>query len=309
MNLDYYLLQEKSTPYSTWPGHTKENYLQFFRNQLDLDNNSETEVFNYSTDTHYYCFIQVENQEWDSSHFGFKCARIKHIYLNEFLSIEEINELCEKVISDLLKYLKFKNYKFVFVDINSNSPILNYFIQRIGFKFIVNWIDGYLPSNQIQGKIIEKNVLINSNEVDDIASISMNHYYKGGRFYSDRNFNPFFVDKMYHDIVINSYNNNDIIVVERDKIKPIGAFISKPIKIYREFNNLRVAHLRFLVMDPNYRGRDIGYKLFSKMLELLSTQCDLIVTGLETNNHISLNLHNKFGFKFNYTHNAYHLWI
>lgn len=294
--------------FSGWTNYNKTNYLDYYSSEIIKDSKCE-KVFTFKLSSKTDCYFHIKELEWDSGHFGFKCAQLKHLYINNDLSIKEFKELITKVKRDLFLYLKSNNYKFLFSDINSCLSKHNQFIQSIGFKFIVNWLDGFYNSDKNKSKLPEDYGLIKPEEVEFIAKISQKYYYKGGRFYSDNNFDNKLVDEMYYSIIINSFQNKDIILTARYENKPIGAFICKPVYTYKTFNSLKVAHLRFLVLDKNFRGKNIGYNLFAAMLTYLNPLADIIVTGIETHNLLSLNLHNKFNFKFNYSHNAYHLWI
>ncbi len=179
----------------------------------------------------------------------------------------------------------------------------------LGFNFVVNWIDGFYKTGSSDNMVSSSYGLIKEGEVEAVSNISKEFYYKHGRFYTDKNFDPRQVDEMYYSIVKNSFKNDDIILIARNNDKPVGAFIAKPVVSYPDFKSLKVAHLRFLVLDNNHRGHKFGQNLFSSMLSYFDDKCDIIVTGLESHNHVSMNLHNKFRFKYNYSHNAYHLWI
>ena len=305
----YYLIKQRiNNPFVLWPGYTNERYFKFIVSQLE-DQNNNFKTFIDKTNDSINCYIQIEKLSWDTNFFKFNCAKIRHIFINEELSFEKITLIASRVGKLLHDYFKSHNYKFIFADIDAHSSKLNYFIQKIGFLFVINWLDGYVRSDKNRRVGLPNDNLIKQGEVERVAHIAKQYYYKGGRFYSDPNFQFDQIDQMYYQTIINSYNNKDIIIVERHNKIPIGAFISKEIKVYKEFDNLRVAHLRFLVIDPAYRGLNIGYKLFTQIIDIMTLKSDIIVTGLESNNIVSLNLHNKFYFKYNYSHNAYHLWL
>jgi GNAT superfamily N-acetyltransferase len=113
---------------------------------------------------------------------------------------------------------------------------------------------------------------------------------------------------MYSSLVRSSFESGNILLSYRVKGQPVGLFICKQTKTYSQFAGLRVALLRFLLVDPQFRGRKIAQDLFIRTVNYLKENCDLVVTGLEIHNIPSLNLHSKLTFSFNYTHNAYHWW-
>jgi GNAT superfamily N-acetyltransferase len=113
---------------------------------------------------------------------------------------------------------------------------------------------------------------------------------------------------MYSSLVRTSYESGQILLSYRVKGQPVGLFICKRITTFPHFDGLRVAPLRFLIVDPQFRGQKIAQDLFIRTVNYLKDYCDLVVTGLEIHNMPSLNLHVKLSFSFNYTHNAYHWW-
>lgn len=308
MNLETLISFKNSNPFVNWPNYTK---AAFIKNELNsiLNDKKYEKAFEYYYNNELVCYFQLQYQDWDSNHFGFKCGKINYFHINETLVKEQIIEIADTIKKELLFFLESENYRFIFIDVNSSLYNSNFLIQYLGFNFIVNWTDGFYKTTSSNDNISQEYNLIKEEEVNEIATISKKFYYKGGRFYLDKTFNPLLVDEMYASIIRNSFKNNDVILIASNTDKPIGAFISRVPIIYPQFNNIKVAHLRFLVLDENYRGMQIGYNLFKSVLNYFNDKCDLIVTGLESHNHTSLNLHNKFNFKYNYSHNAYHLWL
>ena len=248
--------------------------------------------------------------DWDTSHFGFKCVNI------DFLLIKlNINEIAKQhAIKDLLlEYLqtsKKLKVKFTSISVDSWDTSTCTILQEFKFKFILTWINGFLlpgiKSIELDAEFIVE--LINPNEILLFQNMSADNYFTGGRFYFDSNFNKSSIKKLYSSTVLSSYQNNDILLVCRISGKPVGLFICRKIQKYTEFDNLKVAPLRFLIIDPNYRETMVAKNFFLQTIRYLQKESDLITTGLEVHNMPSLNLHQQMGFKFNYTHTVFHLW-
>jgi putative methionine-R-sulfoxide reductase with GAF domain len=298
--------KSKTNPYFLWPSVTTEKATRLRFSQLKQDEASNMSFY-FERNEVVYLYFQVQNLEWDSNHFGYKCAVIKHFYISDDVDFKTVEEMAEHINPMLKQYVE--NTHFLSSDIPSQSSNGNFFIQLLGFKFILNWIDGFWLASNIKNENTNLEVgVILPEEVDMICNIAANSYYRGGRFYSDKTFIVSDVDRLYGALVRNSFINNEIIIVCREDNKPIGVFICKPIKYYPDLSDIKVAHLRFLVVDPNHRGNMFGYNIFKSTLAYLYNKCDLITSGLESHNLVSLNIHVKLGFKVNYSHNAYHLW-
>jgi ribosomal protein S18 acetylase RimI-like enzyme len=206
--------------------------------------------------------------------------------------------------------LILRNIRFVFADIDSTSKLQNIIIQELGFKFVVTWIDGFKKPAIRSTNCNKPDLtfgLLDEKELVYFSNIAKENYFKGGRFFLDYHFNENKVRGMYSSLVMNSCNQGISLVLRINK-QPVGLFIVKSIIEYPSFDFLKVAHLRFLLIDPEFRGQGLGECLFDNTISYLNSKCDLIVTGLEINNIESLNLHARLGFKFNYAHNAYHFW-
>lgn len=295
----------KTNPYYLWPGITTQKATNFLVHQI-IDDAGKNASFSFKKDETLYLYFQLQKLEWDSNHFGYNCWAIKHFYINDHVDFIMVNEMVEQTSPLFNNYIVHNNIYFLSADIPSQSKNGNYFIQLLGFKFILNWVDGFLLSKNMNVGNENLDVgTIRPEELDSICNIAAMSYYKGGRFYSDKRFSVSKVDNLYGAIIRNSFLNNDIVLVCRKDKKPIGSFVIKP---YSIFSEMRVASIRFILLDPHYRGNSIGYRLFQATLDFLHDKCDLVTTGLESHNVVSLNLHIKSGFRFNYLHNAYHLW-
>lgn len=313
MSVNQLISQITFYPYLSWTYADFDRYCQFTKETIEMEAKSN-QVFEYIKNDKLVCYFQIKELEWDSTYFGFKCGQIKNLLVDSSISLKDIEELIPNIIKDVNNYLKCNKFKFVFTDVNSRCNNSNFLINKLGFNFILNWVDGFISSNQIKDSIsnIDNNLEIKiacSNEIEELSEISRNFYYKHGRFYLDTNFEKKKIDELYKSLVYDSFEKKRVILVMKKDNKVIGGFISNDVVKYTAFNNLKVAHLRFLVLHPEYRGFDIGKNLFLSILKYFSDKADIIVTGLETHNIASLNLHSKLGFKFNYVHNAYHLWL
>lgn len=303
-----FLKHTKYRKFNLWPNVTDDNIAKFLFEEINKIQNTG-KVFFATLHNEIVVLLALNNLHWDTQHFGFKCAKIEYILTNKNLYNSVIEKSLEQILVMFQKHCLESNIKFVSVNIDSWDIVTSLALQKSGFRYILTWIDGvFADFNKLP--VIKNDAevgIIRPDEIAYFAKISSS-YFKGGRFYFDSNFKIQLVDKMYADLIKNSYENNDIMIVYRIKNKSAGLFICKKIVSYKTFSNLKVAHLRYLVVDPEFRNKKVGYNLFVRTIEYLKDKSDLITTGLEIHNLPSLNLHSKIGFKFNYTHNVYHWW-
>lgn len=307
-NLTELVGKNKYNPFLLWPNVTEEKITRFLYKAIQ-EEGFPGRSFYFEKGEKVYLYFQVQVLTWDTKHFGYKCATIKHFYIDEEINFGDVDEIKKQILLAFENYLRDENIRFLSADIASQSNNGNYFIQSLGFRFILNWIDGiWIPKEFSQEDPVVVVSKMLPDEVDLFSKIASSSYYKKGRFYIDQGFDTVKVDKLYGELIKNSFLSNDIILSYRDGNNPVGVFVCKQIKTYADFNNLKVAHLRFLLVNPAYRNKSYGYKIFRATLEFLKNECDLIATGLESHNIISMNLHSKIGFKFTYSHNSFHFW-
>jgi len=279
---------------------------------FDLINSGckDSTMFIYTVDSEIIALAIVKLLDWDSNHFGYKCATISNIFLNDNADDRLLDLAVKKLFCEIQNDALIQKIKFISVSINSTERIVSSELQSNNFKYILTWVDGFynskekIPINKSEYEV----GIIEKSEIEHYKIIASKYYYKGGRFYSDKNFDASLVDSMYANLISSSHDNNNIMLSCRMNGKPIGLFVCKKIIEYPAFNNLRIAPLRYLVIDPEARNKHVGYELFASTINYLLDRCDIISTGLEVHNLPSLNLHIKLNFKINYTHNVFHWW-
>lgn len=302
----------KSVRYPKLNLFPKVNSDRIQRYLYELINNriKDSAVFSYSVESEIIALAIVRLLDWDTKYFGFKCASIDNVFYNYAASYEMLNPAFEKIFLEIEKEAAQNEIKFLSVSINAEDAFIASILQSLNFKYVLTWIDGIYKS----GKKIKLNYpdhkleQVKESEIEYFKDLASRNYFKAGRFYLDRNFDISRVNSMYSELVISSYKNQDIMLSFRIKNKPVGLFICKKIVEYPLFENLRVAPLRFLIVDPEIREKQIGYEIFAGTLNYLTNRCDIVTTGLEVHNLPSLNLHMKMNFKINYAHNVFHWW-
>lgn len=295
--------------FNLWPNVTGKNLVEFLFKKIN-EAQTDGKIFIATKFNKITALLVIKTLDWDTQHFGFKCAKIEYILTSKVLCDNIVEESLERILDAFQKYCIESNIKFVNVVVDSRDYIISMALQKVNFRYISTYISGIfetstaLPEIKSEAKV----GIIRTDEVDYFKKISPLYYFKNGRFYLDARFDRQQVDKMYEALIESSFKNNYIMLVYRLKDKPVGLFICKEVVTYESFSNLRVAPLSFLIVDPEFRSRKVAYNLFLKTLEYLKDKSDLIETGLDVHNLQSLNLHSKLGFRFNYTQNVYHWW-
>lgn len=296
--------------FSNWPGV----YVQGVASNLfdDICNykQSSGRLITANAGNQLLALLIFSDMIWDSKHYEFPCRCVHHILSDNRLDQNLINLALDQMLCSFNKISLDEKIKFVSADLGSWDFNKSFALQKLGFRYVLTQIDGFVKDKiHFDSKDDDVEVgIINPDEIDFFEKLSKRSYFLGGRFYADSGFDRGKVNQMYALLVRNSYENGQILLSYRIKGQPVGLFISKRIETYPHLGGVRVAPLRFLIVDPMFRGKNIARDLFIRTVNFLRERSDLITTGLEVHNIPSLNLHVKLSYYFNYTHNAYHWW-
>jgi len=299
----------KYPKFNLYPGVNNLNIQNYLYDLINSSCKDDT-VFVYTEDTEIIALVIVKFLDWDSKHFGINCASISNIFVNDHADYRLVEQALSKLLCEIQNHAILEKIRFMSVSINSMENIISAALQSNNFKYILTWVDGiYNSKERMQSNEDEFKVgVIEKSEIEHYKKIASKYYFKGGRFYLDKNFNASLVDSMYSNLITSSYENNDIMLSCRYNGKPLGLFVCKKIVEYPSFNNLLVAPLRYLIVEPEARNKHVGNELFASTINYLLDKCNVISTGLEVHNLPSLNLHLKLNFKINHTHNVFHWW-
>ena len=286
------------TKFNLYP-NVRENSLKKYLLEVLKNKNKTEKIFIFLENSKIIALSTLRKLDWDSQHFGYKCATIDHVLVNNTIDYKTCKTALVKLIMEIEKQAMQDNIKFMSVSIRSWDHISASALQSNNFNYILTWIDGVFKSKEQLTFHHKSNEIgiVDESEIEYYKNLASINYFKGGRFYIDPNIDNSAVEQMYSKLIETSYHNNDIILSYRVKGKPVGLFICNKIKTYNHFNKLRVAPLRYLVIDPNVRQKHIGYDLFVATLNYLMDRSDITTTGLEVHNLPSLNLHSKLDFK------------
>lgn len=297
--------------FAHWPQVTKEKCSEYLFQRIAAIQDPDL-IFLAEEDGTIISLLTLKNLEWDTSHFGFKCASIDFILNAAGICEELLQKSMESILLQVTGHCFEEKIRFISTSIDSWDRIALNAFSRMNYRFILTWMDGFFRTSNTTAETEndpEEIGIMVEDEISYFQKISSRSYFKGGRFYLDSGFSENHVNEMYEKLVENSFRNGDIMLVYRRNKEPVGLFICKKITEYGSFSNLQVAPLRYLIVDPEFREMNIGKNLFTGVLNYLSPLCDLITTGFEIHNLRSLNLHASLGFQFNFSHSVFHRWF
>lgn len=301
-----FLLNAGAEIFSNWSVQFDLN--SFHRNRLINANKDLINLFVANSGSAIEGIFEITNKNYDTQFFGFKCYSVSTLFIAENLSLTKRQIIFEQFYFFLINFLKTEKVRFCSTSINSWNTPLSIEAQKIGFKYIVTWGDCICSKESTLQLPSEFYVGNTKNESDLPIIVKMaKDYFRGGRFYMDPMFKSYTIDKMYEDLIINSYQDpaSQFSVLYNNKDVPIGCFIYKNIS----FNEVKVAALRFLVYDRTLSIKGLSTKFLAKTSGNLLKDVSLVTSGIELHNLASLKMHTDAGYKFNHVHAAYHLWL
>lgn len=307
LEIDRFLQFVEYNKFNLFPHIEEFDKNKYIKNLIE-QSSTEGSIFISYDKSEINAIITFKILEWDSNHFGIKCAILDNYFIksniDDKVQLNILNELLFEIKKDAVN----KKVKFISISINSWDYIFSLVLQKNKFKYILTWIDGILnPSQKLTFTNKEPEIgIVEKSEIPKFMEIAENSYFKGGRFYLDNYFDRSQIRTMYSELVLNSFKNNDIMISYRIKNEPIGLMVCRKIETNTYLKNIRIAPLRFLVISSDVRTMNIGHDLFIGTINYLRGFCEIISTGFEAHNLQSMNLHSKLGFKFNYTHNVFH---
>jgi hypothetical protein len=306
-NLYNMLLNCNYKRFTGWPGADIQSVANYLCDDICRPRNLGNVITALDGDR-LVALLTYSDLDWDSKHYGYRSGYIQHLFTDNSLDQNVVRQSLDQVLSLFKQYCLDTKIEFVSADLGSWDFNENFALQTANFKYVITQIDGFVKE-KIEpihtGEDVEVS-FISPDEIDFFEKLAAQSYFFGGRFYADPGFDRIKVNKMYVSLIRTSYESGQILLSYRIKGQPVGLFICKRINTYANFGGLRIAPLRFLIVDPKFRGRKIAQDLYIRTVNYLKDYCELVVTGLEIHNMPSLNLHAKLSFSFNYTHNTYH---
>ena len=216
--------------FDLYPGVSENQIRNYLLEELDNSYKND-KVFVAYSGSDIVSIVILKDLDWDTQHFGYKCAILSNIFVKQFTESFVLSKLFKVIVN----YAIESNIEFISGSINSWDTNTSFALQEIGFKYIITWIDGINKSKQqLSLNNMDNEIgIIRDSELEYYRKIASTSYFKGGRFYFDSKFDDDSVEKMYSSLIESSYKNNDIMLSYRIDGNPVGLFICRKIQAGR----------------------------------------------------------------------------
>jgi L-amino acid N-acyltransferase YncA len=242
---------------------------------------------------------------WDEEHFGFGIAMV-----SLFISQEGDGSTEGTLLDECITMLRERGVKFVSARIAGDDVATIHAFEERGFRYYETIIR---PVLMLDGKEIQPDSdvrLMENTDLERVCEIVGNHQFKRSHYHLDGGFDSINVDKMHAKWAKTSWQNREPAAVIEVGGKVAGYFAFRMDKKLSEALGLRYASMRSLTLDPVYRGKGIGKRIFTGAIAMMREMgADVIDSSYPSKNHQSARLHMQHGFESRYDEITVHLWL
>ncbi len=242
---------------------------------------------------------------WDEEHFGFKMAMISLIITKDTDGSTE-----GKLLDECTSLLRKRGVKFVSARIAGDEVATIHAFEERGFRYYETII---WPVLSLEGKERHPDPDVRPMtdvDLERVLEISGNHQFKRSHYHLDGGFNSKKVDGMHAKWASTSWLNREPSAVIKIDGKVAGYFAFKMDKKLSEALGLSYARIRSYALDPAYRGKGIGKRLFGGTIAMMAEMgTEVIDSGYASKNHKSARLHMQHGFESVHEEITLHLWL
>ncbi|MDG6220478.1 MAG: GNAT family N-acetyltransferase [Candidatus Thermoplasmatota archaeon] len=287
--------------YRNYPSKRKGAWQSFFIYRLEGFLKSEEWTFFFSDVSANPALIGCRISSWDEEHFGIRMASIYIFKGNDMAIIDDMLDYC-------LKYLRKMGVDFVSTRINSDNMAAIHSFQEFGFKYIETIIWPVLkishppPSGDVR--------MMTEADLDRVVEIASTSSFQRSHFHCDNRFPRDMVNSMHAKWVTTSWEKKQPVAIIDYKGSVAGYFAFRLDDALSDAMGYRYGRMHNLALDPKFRGRGLGERLFNGTIAIMSEMgVEVIDSGYTSKNHISAKLHTKHGFTSVYDEITMHRWL
>lgn len=247
---------------------------------------------------------------WDTDHFGYPVVIVDSIILREN-DYEARLESAGEILDKLHQWLNSRHVRFASIRIPALDLAVIHGLEKRGFEYIESWIFNKYDLRKLEDPLQPPPSLRLAKPNDEPAMIA---YSKGAfdtqRFHADGRIDRRKADSLYTKWIETSFRDplQKTLVMELEG-KPAAFMTYHQNDLHARFG-LRFAMWKMALLDPARRGKGLGALFVNSLLHHHRKEgLDIVDSGLSMRNVVSLNLHNKCGFKTISTVLTFHKWL
>ncbi len=247
---------------------------------------------------------------WDSEHFGYGVAVIDGIYLAE-KGYAHDRLVADRLVAGFMEWCRRRRIRFASMRLSSLQLAAIHALEQAGFRYIESYIYNVFDLDRL-GKPDASLPTLRPARAEDEAI--MMGYAPGAfatqRFHADPRIEPEKAEGLYRKWIVSAFADpqRETLVMEEDG-RPVAFMVYRG-EDHRSTLGLRLIALNMALLDPESRGKGLGNRFYSALLHHYAREgFELVESGLSMRNQVSLNWHNKAGFRVVSTQITLHAWL
>lgn len=288
------------------------DHLSYQKWRMDSLSSANTLFFGLFERSELKAVVEYQHSPYEIGLLGFKCGSISQFFFINNLNDNDKRKLLTTFYDFFNEYRKSEDIKFCFLPLSNTDSVLSSVAQDAGFKYILSWGSCFYNQSHTNSCLPEGFYIDFSKKQEhfDQYMLMVKNYFKGGRFYLDLHVPLEKADKLYYDLVENSFKSDiwQFATLFNPQHVPTGYFIWRTIR-YPMTKPINVAALRFLATNRDASQKGLATLFLKEVSNLLMREHNLVSSGIELHNLPSLKIHNNVGYRFNYVYSAYHSWL
>ncbi|MEO7923967.1 MAG: hypothetical protein ABIR30_09825 [Chitinophagaceae bacterium] len=287
------------------------NGILFHKDRWKQLDEARTEFWGVVANGKLQAALEFSYSDYDTRLLGVKAGTIQYIFTDPQLDKSQKVKAWLELISSFQSYRQREGIKFCFTALNNWEVDLSLLLQQQGFLYILTWGKCFIQKVNPFVLPAGYNVRLNKEEKDLSQVLDMaDSYFRGGRFYLDPKIGAAKGDRVYKDLITNSFadQRTEFAMLYNSEGIPVGCFLC-PAVSYQLEERLDAYSLRLLVFDKKRTEKGIASVFLAATSDLLLKKRTLLESGIEMHNLPSLKIHSNAGYKINYIFSAYHSWL
>jgi len=247
---------------------------------------------------------------WDSDHFGYGVAVIDGIYLAE-KGYAHDRTVADRLVAGFMAWCRTGHVRFASMRLSSLQLAAIHALEQAGFRYIESYIYNVFDLDRL-GKPDDSLPALRLARPEDEAI--MMRYAPGAfatqRFHADPRIEPEKAEGLYRKWIASAFADpqRETLVMEEDG-RPV-AFMVCRVEDHRSTLGMRLVVFNMALLDPESRGKGLGARFYSALLHHYARKgFELLETGVSMRNQVSVNWHNKTGFRIVSTQITLHGWL
>lgn len=254
--------------------------------------------------------LVARDSAWDREHFGYGVAVLDWILLPEEGYAKD-RAVANRLVEGLMDWCRERGVRFASMRLSSRHLPAVHALEAAGFRYVESYIYNVVSLARMPAVTEPAEPLRHARPEDHAV---MRRYAQGAftthRFHADPLVDSTKAESLYGKWIDSAFADPErqILVMEHEG-RPVAFMVYRD-EDYRDTLGLRSASLNMGLLDPEARGRGLGTRFYQALFAHFRRQgFDIVESGLSMRNQVSLNWHNRTGFRVVSTHVTLHRWL